>query len=116
MNNCISLIENTSQNIIKYCKNECNSSIINECFCKCIYEKYYNNNNNDNDNTYTYSYVLYESTILSYVLFSILLFMICVCISICACKHRLNEKNNNEKYNLLISEPPTYDSAILDLD
>ena len=108
MNNCISLIENTSYRIIKFCVNECNSSIMNECICKCIYEKYYNDNN--------YTYVLYKNTIISYVLFSILLFVICVCISICECTHKLNEKENNDKYNLLIPEPPTYDSVILDLD
>ena len=109
MNNCINFIENTSQKIIKQCDNECNNSIINECFCNCIYEEYYN----DNDNTY----VLYESTVISYILFSILLFMICICISICLCKYRLDEeKEKHEKYKLLIPEPPTYDSVTLDLD
>ena len=118
MFNCSNLIKNKSLKLLKQCNNNC-SSIINKCFCNCIYEK--NNINNINNNN-DYTYVLYDSTITSYVLFSVLLFFFCICVCICSCKYRtenLIKKNNekyNEKYNLLNQEPPTYDSILLDLD
>ena len=82
------------------------------------------------------NYVLYDSTIISYIVFSILLFFMCICIFICklnnfaVTKHRLyytemnsnmnenmnenindnDNENDNANANILNRKPPSYNS------
>ena len=128
MNNCSNLIDNTSLELKNFCMLECKPSIIYNCYCNCI--KHYHDNDNDNDNdTYNDDYVLYDSTILSYIFFSILLFLCCICNICCFISYKnrinntikyinkINENNNiNEQNNLISQQPPDYDSITIDLD
>jgi len=64
------------------------------------------------------NYVLYDSTIVSYIVFSILLFCMCLCIFICKLrnfnKNRLYNTemnyNDNDNDNILDKNPPSYNS------
>ena len=126
MNNCSNLIEKASLEIINYCKNECRHSLINKCYCKC-FENYTDIINDD--------YVFYENTIISYIFFTLLLFMCCL-INLCCFtiyrKRLLNsiqyiddDCENNYDYgnsespeykNLINKQPPAYDAITIDLD
>jgi hypothetical protein len=125
MTNCSNIIDTKSIENINYCENQCNininsnsNSIITECFCKCL-----------DDNI---TYILYETTIISYIIFPILLFILCICNINCFSIYnkRLTNNNSNDNshdithVNLLteyddivpVQQPPSYDSVIIDID
>ena len=112
MLNCSNLIDTTSLENINYCEKECNSSIITTCFCKCLDENV--------------NYVLYDSTIISYIVFPVLLFLLCICNINCFSIYnkRLSNSHNNSHEKLLseyndvvpVQLPPSYDSIIIDID
>ena len=125
MSNCSNIIDTKSTENINYCENQCNinsSSIITECFCKCL-----------DDNI---TYILYETTIISYIIFPILLFILCICNINCFSIYNKRLPNNNSyanshanshdithvnlltEYNDIVpvQQPPSYDSVIIDID
>ena len=76
----------------------------------------YNNSDNNFDNNSDYNSILYKGTIISYVIFSILLLFICSVIFICKIgdlanyKKKLNNTEMNENISILNKKPPSYNS------
>ena len=61
-------------------------------------------------------YILYESTLISYILFSILLFLVCLCNINCffiykSMMNKIQTESNDSESNKILTYPPSYESV-----